>query len=176
VPTGPVLDRSPLLCALTIEDEVASLDRLDVHALRIRWRKLFRSVAPPHLQRSLLLRIIAYRIQANAFGDLDGETVRFLDEIGRAHRERRSQGAKAPLRIPPVNEKRSLKPGTLLVREHAGKLHEVKVESRGFAWNGTTYTSLSEVARAITGTRWNGPRFFGLRRKTQRAASSGDQL
>jgi hypothetical protein len=167
---APGLDSSPMLCALTIEDEVASLDRLAVPALRIRWRKLFRSPAPPHLPRSLLLRIIAYRIQANAFGDLDRETVRLLDEIGRAHRERRSQGDKAPLLVPPVDEKRSLKPGTLLVREHAGKLHEVKVETRGFAWNGTTYTSLSEVARAITGTRWNGPRFFGLRSKRPGAA------
>jgi Protein of unknown function (DUF2924) len=163
-----------MLCAITIDADIASLDRLDVHALRIRWRKLFRSTAPPHLP-GYLLRMIAYRIQANAFGDLDRETVRFLDEIGRAHREQRSQGVKAPLLVPPVDEERSLKPGTVLVREHAGKLHEVKVEARGFAWKGTSYRSLSEVARAITGTRWNGPRFFGLRRKTHRAARARDQ-
>jgi hypothetical protein len=179
VPVGPGLDRSRLLCAITIEDEIASLERLDVHALRIRWRKLFRSAAPPHLPRYLLLRIIAYRTQANAFGDLDRETVRFLDEIARAHMERRSRATgrkgKAPLLIPAVSERRSLKPGTMLVREHAGVLHQVIVESRGFAWNGTTYNSLSEVARAITGTRWNGPRFFGLRGKPQRVTTPGAQ-
>jgi hypothetical protein len=171
------LGPSPMLSGIAIEAEIASLERLDLHGLRTRWRQLFRRAAPPHLPRYLLHRIIAYRIQANAFGDLDRETLRFLDQLGRAHLERRSQAAgqarKASLRIPAVPEKRSLKPGTLIVREHAGVLHEVTVEARGFAWQGTTYSSLSEVARAITGTRWNGPRFFGLRGKG-RAAKAGD--
>jgi hypothetical protein len=168
---------SPMLCGITIEAEIANLERLDLHGLRTRWRQLFRRAAPPHLPPYLLHRIIAYRIQANAFGDLDRETVRFLDQLGRAHLERRSQAsaqdAKASLRVPAVSEKRSLKPGTLIVREHAGVLHEVTVEARGFAWQGTTYSSLSEIARAITGTRWNGPRFFGLRGKG-RAAKAGN--
>jgi Protein of unknown function (DUF2924) len=73
------------------------------------------------------------------------------------------------LAIPPLPERRSLKPGTELVREHAGALHRVVVLADGFAWNGARYRSLSEVARAITGTNWNGPRFFGLRDKAKPA-------
>src|SRR5918995_5799544 len=66
-----------------IRDEIARLGALDLDALRLRWRKLFRASAPPHLPRHLLVRIIAYRIQANAYGDLDRATLRFLDEIAR---------------------------------------------------------------------------------------------
>jgi hypothetical protein len=146
-------------------DEIARLGALDLDALRLRWRKLFRASAPPHLPRSLLLRIIAYRIQANAYGDLDRATLRFLDKIARERETRRASGEtrRGVPPIPPVDQRRSLKPGTELVREHAGSMHRVVVATDGFAWNGATYRSLSEVARAITGTNWNGPRFFGLR-------------
>jgi hypothetical protein len=148
-----------------VEAEVAGLSGLGLDDLRVRWRKLFRTTAPAHLPRYLLLRIIAYRIQANAFGDLDRETVRFLDKIARDREVRIASGGKskgAPP-VPPVPEGRSLKAGTLLVREHEGTMQRVMVMEDGFAWNETTYRSLSEVARAITGTNWNGPRFFGLR-------------
>ena len=78
------------------------------------------------------------------------------------------RGKRAP-RVPPVPNRRSFKAGTILVREHAGVLHRVITMEQGFAWNGTTYRSLSEVAQAITGTNWNGPRFFGLRAKRSSA-------
>jgi hypothetical protein len=163
----------PTSDAPDVSAQIAALGDLDLHGLRLRWRKLFRKPAPPHLPRYLLLRIIAYRIQANAFGDLDRETVRFLDRIARERETRRAKGElrrnKAPPPIPPVPEKRSLKLGTILVREHEGVLHRVIVVDGGFAWNETTYRSLSEVARAITGTNWNGPRFFGLRDKSKLA-------
>ena len=150
---------------------VAALEELDIHELRIRWRKLFRSSAPAHLPRYLLLRIIAYRIQANAYGDLDRETARYLDRIAKDYQRRRAAGetgsGKKPPPVPPVPENRSLKPGTILAREHDGLLHRVVVIEGGFAWNDTKYRSLSEVARAITGTNWNGPRFFGLRDRKQ---------
>jgi hypothetical protein len=153
--------------------EIAALENLDIHGLRLRWRRLFRKPAPPHLPRYLLLRIIAYRIQANVFGDLDRETVRFLDGIAREREKRRASGelrtGKSPSLVPPVSEERSLKAGTIMVREHEGVLHRVTVVEGGFAWNKKTYRSLSEVARAITGTNWNGPRFFGLRDKTRSA-------
>ena len=156
-----------------VRDEIARLGDLDLDALRLRWRKLLRASAPPHLPRSLLLRIIAYRIQANAYGDLDRATRRFLDKIAREREARRASGDKPARRlvpsIPPLPERRSLKPGTELVREHAGTLHRVVVVTDGFAWNGAPYRSLSEVARAITGTNWNGPRFFGLRDKAKPA-------
>ena len=175
--TGTVAKAAaPVIRPADLGAEIAALGDLDVQGLRLRWRRLFRKPAPPHLPRYLLLRIIAYRIQANAYGDLDRETVRFLDRIAREREKRRASGeirrTKASPPIPPVPEKHSLKPGTILVREHEGMLHKVTVVNGGFAWNETTYRSLSEIARAITGTNWNGPRFFGLRDKTKSKRSA----
>ena len=153
-----------------LETELAALDGLDIDGLRQRWRKLFRASAPPHLPRYLLLRIIAYRLQANVYGDLDRETVRFLDRVAADWKKQRASNnprkPKAVPRIPPVPSHASLKSGTLLAREYAGTMHRVVIVPGGFLWNDTTYSSLSEVARAITGTNWNGPRFFGLRDKS----------
>jgi hypothetical protein len=153
-----------------VDAELKSVAAQDTVTLRRRWRKLLRKPAPPHLPRYLLVRMIAYRIQVDAFGDLDRETVRFLDQVAKDWQGRRRSGEirprKAPPPIPPVPSRRSLKPGSILVREHAGELQRVVVLENGFAWNGTTYQSLSEVARAITGTNWNGPRYFGLRDRT----------
>ena len=106
----------------------------------------------PDLPRALLQRILAYRIQADAAGDLDPTTIKLLDRLGRGE-----------ISEIPLPELRAVKPGTLLVREWEGTLQRVVVLESGFAWNGGTYESLSKVARAITGTNWNGPRFFGLR-------------
>ena len=109
--------------------------------------------------------------QARVHGELDRETARYLDRIAkdRARRRRAGEGKpKAPPPIPPAPATRSLKPGTLLAREYDGHLHRVTVVPDGFAWNGAVYNSLSEIARAITGTRWNGPRFFGLRDRPAR--------
>ena len=79
---------------------VQALDRLDIHELRVRWRKLVRSSAPPHLPRYLLLRVVAYRIQANAFGDLDRETARYLDRVAKAYQRRRAAGEIRSSRTP----------------------------------------------------------------------------
>ncbi|MEE1657862.1 DUF2924 domain-containing protein [Microvirga sp. CF3062] len=78
--------------------------------------------------------------------------------------------------MPPVPTNTGLKPGTLLAREFNGTMHRVTVTQEGFAWQGITYSSLSEVARLITGTRWNGPRFFGLRDKLERGRAGGENL
>jgi hypothetical protein len=158
-----------------LERELASLDGLDIDGLRLRWRKLFRKPAPSHLPRYLLLRIIAYRLQANVYGDLDRETVRFLDRVASAWKKQRASNKprkpKAVPPIPPVRSHGSLKSGTLLAREYGGTMHRVVIVPGGFLWNETSYSSLSEVARAITGTNWNGPRFFGLRDKTDARGS-----
>ncbi len=151
--------------------EIAALSTLDLHELRVRWRKLYRTQAPPHLTRPLLLRILAYKIQAKVLGDLDRDTVRFLERLGR----QRIDGEKGSRCVPPVPASRPLKPGTLLVREHDGIVHQVIVLESGSAWNENTYKSLSEIARAITGTNWNGPRFFGLRDKGRTATKAGKQ-
>jgi hypothetical protein len=117
--------------------------------------------APAHLPRGLLLRVLAYRMQVAALGDLDKATQRLLrssqdDGVG-------SPGVPFETRRPATREGTSLKPGTLLVREWKGKPERVMVLENGFAWNGETYRSLSQIAKAMTGTNWNGHRFFGLR-------------
>jgi hypothetical protein len=148
-----------------------------LHQLRVRWRKLLRSQPPEHLSRSLLLRVLAYKLQARAHGDLDGETVRYLDRIAKEQLRqlKREEGRRnAPPAIPPVPAPRQLKAGTLLAREFGGQMHRVTVVADGFAWKGATYTSLSEIARLITGTRWSGPRFFGLRDKGTRVQTAGE--
>jgi hypothetical protein len=103
--------------------------------------------------------MLAYRMQAAAFGDLDPATEQALKRIARQRRRSKpeSSGQKRGKR------RRTLKPGTVLVREWDGELHRATVTVDGFSWNGKTFGSLSMVAKAITGTQWSGPRFFGLR-------------
>jgi hypothetical protein len=159
----------------TLEIEIGALRDLDLTGLRERWEKLYRRPAPAHLPAYLLFRIMAYKMQADALGDLDRDTVRFLDAVAADWKKRKAAGVrlgKAPPPVPPVPARRSLKPGTILAREHNGELHRVVVMPDGFAWNGKTYGSLSEVARAITGTKWNGPRFFGLRDRSKVARTA----
>jgi hypothetical protein len=164
--------------ASPLEDELDGLTRLDLPDLRVRWRKLMRTAPPDHLPRSFLVRVLAYKLQARALGDLDPETARYLAGIERERVRRRTaheKRAKAPPPVPPVPARVGLKPGAMLIREHAGQTHTVTIVPDGFAWNGGTYTSLSEIARQITGTRWNGPRFFGLRDKAAHPTRSEGQ-
>jgi hypothetical protein len=161
--------------AAEIAREIELLRGLDIQELRSRWRQHLRGAPPPTLSRPLLFRLLAYRIQERVHGGLDRETARYLDRIAHEAARRRAAGekrkAKAVPDVPPVALDQRLKPGALLVREHAGEMHRVIVVAGGFRWREETFASLSEVARAITGTRWNGPRFFGLRDRTAEAAS-----
>lgn len=131
-----------------VRDEVASLQTMSLAELRTLWEARFG--APPK-QRSveLLRRVLAWRLQAAAFGGLDAATLRLL-------------GSERTLVM--VAEQ----PGTRLARDYAGKRHEVVMLEDGVLYDGGAYGSLSEVARLITGQRWNGPRFFGLRRENVR--------
>jgi hypothetical protein len=133
-----------------IEAEIDRIRSLGIDALRARWRLVFGAVPPKGLTKDLIARMIAYRIQEEAFGGLDRATIKLLDGLVR--------GDKSATEI-----KRHLKAGTVLVREYQGERHTVTVVPDGFVWRETTYASLSTIARAITGTAWNGPRFFGLR-------------
>jgi len=149
----------------SIEDEIAHLRGLDLKGLRSRWQSVFQRPAPVHLTRHLLFAVIAYRLQADRFGDLDHATKQMLD--GMVTKE---TGPAMSARLASFDQKRSkLTPGTVLVREWDRQSQRVMVLADGFAWNGQTYDSLSKVAFAITGTRWNGPRFFGLRDKEDRS-------
>ena len=154
--------------------EIDGLANLDIHALRVRWRKLTRKEAPEHLGRALLIRIIAYRLQARIHGDLDADSVRQLEQIARDHERQRRAGTVKPKAVPmvaPAPRDRGYRSGTLFIREYAGEMHRVCVTGDGFEWQGTVYRSLSEIARLITGTSWSGPRFFGLREQAAAAPS-----
>ena len=150
----------------SIEDEIVHLRGLDLKGLRARWQSVLQRPPPDYLPRHLLFAIIAYRIQADRFGDLDHETRQLLDRTGA-----KESGTAMSTRLVTFDQKRTqLTPGTVLVREWERQSQRVMVMSDGFAWNGQTYDSLSKVAFAITGTNWNGPRFFGLRDKEDRLA------
>jgi Protein of unknown function (DUF2924) len=148
-----------------VEDEIAHLRGLDLKGLRSRWQSVFQRQAPAHLTRHLLFAIIAYRIQADRFGDLDHEMKLVLDRT-----VAKETGPVMSARLASFDQKRTeLSPGAVLVREWDRRSQRVMVMADGFAWNGQTYDSLSKVAFAITGTKWNGPRFFGLRDKDERS-------
>jgi Protein of unknown function (DUF2924) len=150
-----------------VEGEIAHLRGLDLKWLRSRWQSVFGGAAPAHLTRHLLFAVIAYRIQADRFGDLDHATRQVLDRTVAKEAE---TGMTA--RLASFDQKRTeLTPGTVLVREWDRQSQRVMVMADGFAWNGQTYDSLSKVAFAITGTKWSGPRFFGLRDKKDRSAT-----
>src|SRR5713101_7438984 len=129
-----------------IEAQIARIRSLSFDALRRRWQVVFGRTPPVSLSKDLLGRMIAWRMQEQAFGGLDRESLRFLDSLAR-------HGS---------SPRRQLKPGTVLVRDYQGQRHTVTVAPNGFDWQGTTYASLSAIARAITGTAWSGPRFFAL--------------
>jgi hypothetical protein len=135
---------SPSLEAM-VEEEVTALEALDLKGLREAWRQRFGS-APKLRSPELLKLVLAWRIQASAWGGLDGAARRQLATSKAA-----------------VSPGRDLAIGSRLTREWKGAPVEVIVTSTGFLWRGIEYPSLSAIARAATGTRWNGPRFFGLR-------------
>jgi len=149
--------------AKTLEVEIARLRDLNLGDLQARWQMVFRRPAP-HLPRHLLFRVLAYRLQADRLGDLDAECKRLLDGAG-------SPEAAARRMVEGKRLTALVQPGTMLAREWNGRMQRVAVLADGFAWNGKTYPSLSKIAFAITGTRWNGPRFFGLRDKPSNGAS-----
>ncbi len=140
----------------TLQVEISRLRDLDLTALRAAWQNRFRRKAPSHVPRHLLLRMLAYQAQADHFGDLDNDIRRLLDGAVTS----KAAGKQAVERSATITR---IRPGAILTREWNGRMHRVSVLSEGFAWNGQTYPSLSKIASAITGTRWNGPRFFGLR-------------
>src|SRR5829696_5915138 len=132
-----------------IEAEIDRIRSLGIDALRRRWRPTFGASPPKALTKNIMGRMIAYRIQEDAFGGLDRETAKLLDRLARGEK--------------PSELNRRLKAGTVLVREYQGERHTVTVVPDGFLWREATYSSLSTIAKTITGTAWNGRRFFGLR-------------
>ena len=170
---GSVRAESPP-SATGLEAELAELERLSLDDLRLRWRNNWGRLAPAHLSRGLLFRVMAYRLQAEAFGDLDRKAVGLLERMANGAAEKLTANGSGTLGSDVKSKISSaraayepliLKPGALLIREWQGRLERVTVVDDGFAWNGTTYAGLSAAAFAITGTKWNGHRFFGVRRR-----------
>jgi hypothetical protein len=141
---------SPSFNREAIEAEIDRIRSLGVDELRSLWRTTFRASPPPGFTKDLIARFLCWHIQEQAFGGLDPKTTKHLASLPRGDRL-------------PADPPRRLKPGTVLVREYRGERHTVTVVANGFVWREATYASLSTIARAITGTNWNGPRFFGLR-------------
>ena len=166
-PTAPSPGASPALDA-SVLSIVANLQGLDLNGLRRQWRAHLGSEAPAHLPRWLLIRVLACRLQSDALGGLEKSIQRIL-------RSGKEDGAGPPFdrRAPQTREGVSLKVGALLVREWKGQLERVMILEEGFAWNGQTFGSLSQIAKAMTGTNWNGHRFFGLHQGKTPAADVG---
>jgi len=142
-----------------VEAELNQLPKMRIVDLRSRYRELFRTEPPPAFGPDLLRRSIAHWIQERAFGGLAREHQRLLDQLVKAARTKPNGRIELPKRI---------KPGSELVRTWNRRTYRVVVLEKGFAWEGRTFSSLSEIALSITGTKWNGPRFFGLRSSANR--------
>jgi Protein of unknown function (DUF2924) len=133
-----------------IEAEIDRVRSLGLDELRALWRMTFRSFPPPAFTKDLGARFVCWHLQEQALGGTRPDTAKILDGL----RSGTKPGGDGP---------RRLKPGTVLVREYQGERHTVTVVPGGYVWREATYPSLSAIARVITGTAWNGPRFFGLR-------------
>lgn len=146
---NPIPDRlmEAIAAETAVDAEVYQVKTMDIDALRRLWIQLNGERPPKALSKGLLALALAYRFQERAIGGLNAETRKTL----------RSYTGTASKSVAFV------KPGSTLVREYQGVVHEVEIISGGFRWNGRNWASLTMIARAITGTNWNGPRFFGLR-------------
>ena len=146
--------------AIDIEAELSKLPALSIDKLRSDWKDRFGADAPVIRSPDVLRRLLAWQIQVDAFGGLDARTERKLRDI--AVKLERDGKYEPTIR-------RDLSPGVVLTREWKGTTHKVTATADGFQHQGKHYKSLSDIARTITGTRWSGPRFFGLEQKASRS-------
>src|SRR6202047_4050942 len=150
--------------AIDVAKALVRLSEVTIFELRGEWRRLHRMPPPMRLSRDLLIRGIIYQLQERAYGGLSKAAARKLAQAAAGPPRR---GAAKP--TPPG----SLRPGTRLVREWHGVTHTALIHADGIEWRGQRYSSLSVVARKITGARWSGPRFFGLRRQLDSHSRAG---
>jgi Protein of unknown function (DUF2924) len=150
---------------ITANHQYATFSDLPLAELAKLWRLNLGGAAPQNLPKFLLPRLLAYRIQVQQHGGPSKSAVRFLDHIADDLIAGREPAT-------PYPDDTKLKLGCVIVREHEGINQRVMVLEEGYAWNGKTYNSLSSVAKAITGTNWNGHRFFGLKAQVLPAAET----
>jgi Protein of unknown function (DUF2924) len=149
-----------------IRAEIAALRTFSRKQLLQKWHELYGGAPAPSIRRELMIPFLAYKIQEDTYGGLKPSTRAELRRIGRALET--GSGSLTP------NLRPRTKPGTCIVRHWRGKPHEVLVTEAGFEYGGTSYDSLSQIAREITGTQWSGPVFFGLK-KTRTARGQSDE-
>jgi hypothetical protein len=149
-----------------VSAQIAELPGLSRQELLDLWLQLYGRAAPPGIRRELMVPFLAYRLQEKAYGGLKPATRSKLLRIARALEKAPS---KNQLILQP-----GTKPGTRIFRQWRGESHEVLVTESGYEYRGTKYESLSGIARKITGTRWSGPAFFGLRQATPAQDRSDD--
>jgi hypothetical protein len=140
---------------MSLDDQLAALATMSLAQLRSEWLQIYKSAAPDAVGRSFLMLGIAHRLQEKASGGLPVASVRELDRLGRRLDQTGNLGEEPTAH---------LKLGTRLVREWQGRSHQVELTESGYLYRDQHYASLSQIARAITGTQWSGPRFFGLKR------------
>jgi Protein of unknown function (DUF2924) len=139
-----------------IAKRLAALPELSKAALRELWKQLFDVVPSPQLRRDLMIPILAFRLQEQAFGSLKSPARLRLRQLSRAFEKDSDSEISSPPQV---------RPGTRLVREWRNQVHLVTVRPNGYEYKSSRYQSLSEIARLITGTRWSGPLFFGIKNK-----------
>jgi hypothetical protein len=151
VPQPPLSAAEGETHRITVDTEIQALEQASVIALRAEWRRLFGG-DPPRLSRDLLMRAVAYRVQERALGGLSRASLKRLREF-----------AENPEDMgPPPAPAASPRPGAKLVREWHGRTHVVIMTDKGFDYAGSSYQSLTQIAKLITRAHWSGPRFFGL--------------
>jgi len=138
-----------------VASEISKIQSLKPDEVRALWRGTFKRDVPRGLTRDLLVRTLCWHIQEKALGGHDRANLQVLASYGKGK--------------PGAQKARRLKPGTEIVREYQGERHLVVITAEGFRWRGVDYASLTAIAQTITGTNWNGPRFFGLRMAQDRA-------
>jgi len=146
-----------------LQTEIARLRDLDLRDLRAVWQKHYDTTAPKTLRRKILILSIAWRIQADAAGGLKPATRKYLRQVAESIRS-------GTVVRPPAAGR--IKPGTKLIRAWRDKTHIVTALADGFEWQGSRYRSLSEIARTMTGTRWNGLVFFGVKSKASNSKAA----
>ena len=144
----------------SITKHLASLPHLSKPALFDLWRQLFKR-DPPEIRKDLILRVIGHRLQEQEFGGLRDVNCRRLRQLVTTFEA-------DPNAV--ISNRPPIKPGTRLVRQWKEQVHVVEVEPEGYEYRGARYENLSEIARLITGTRWSGPAFFGLKAKPSNAS------
>jgi hypothetical protein len=149
-----------------IDERLVDLPKLSKSELRTLWKELFSTPPPAQVRRGLMIRILAYRLQEQALGSLRAASRGRLRQLGHVFETNFKSGISSPP---------TFKPGTRLVRQWGDQVHLVNVETSGYEYQGARYKSLSEIARLITGTRWSGPLFFGIKSEQTNSKSKEAQ-